>query len=148
SEVREGSLGRGGSGDTVARMEGDEFSFLLDNVKAVGNATRVADRLQQEFTMPFTLEGGEVFLTACIGIACSHPGYENGEHLLRDATTAMLQAKAIGRAGFVMFDKAMHQQAMARLKLEGDLRQAVGRKEFRPGYQPSAGLKEGRISRL
>ena len=145
-EVSQRILRRVRSADTVARMEGDEFSFLLDNVKAVGNATRVADRLQQEFTMPFTLEGGEVFLTACIGITCSHPGYENGEHLLRDATAAMLQAKAIGRAGFVMFDKAMHQQAMARLKLEGDLRQAVEHKEFRLVYQPIVELKEGRIA--
>ncbi|HEX8751637.1 MAG TPA: GGDEF domain-containing response regulator, partial [Nitrospira sp.] len=145
-EVSQRILRRVRSADTVARMEGDEFSFLLDNVKAVGNATRVADRLQQEFATPFTLEGREVFLTACIGIACSHAGYENGEHLLRDATAAMLQAKAIGRAGFVIFDKAMHQEAMARLKLEADLRQAVEHKEFRLVYQPIVDLKEGRIA--
>src|SRR4029079_18223515 len=107
---------------TVARMEGDAFTLLIDNLKAVGNATRVADRLQEEFSAPFVLEQGEVFLTPYIGITCSHAGYENGEHLLRDATTAMLQARAMGRAGFVIFDKAMHQQAMARLKIEGDLR--------------------------
>jgi diguanylate cyclase (GGDEF)-like protein len=145
-EVSQRILRRVRSADTVARMEGDEFSFLLDNVKTIGNATRVADRLQQEFAMPFTLNGQEVFLTACVGIACSHAGYENGEHLLRDATAAMLQAKAIGRAGFVIFDKAMHQQAMARLKLEGDLRQAVEHHEFRLVYQPIVELKEGRIS--
>lgn len=87
-----------------------------------------------------------MFLTACIGIACSHAGYENREHLLRDATAAMLQAKAIGRAGFVIFDKAMHQQAMARLKMEGDLRQALERKEFRLAYQPIVQLQGGRIA--
>lgn len=145
-EVSQRILRRVRSADTVARMEGDEFSFLLDNVKTVGNATRVADRLQQEFALPFTLDDQEVFLTACIGIVCSHAGYENGEHFLRDATTAMLQAKAIGRAGFVIFDKAMHQQAMARLKLEGDLRQAVEHHEFRLVYQPIVELKEGRIA--
>jgi diguanylate cyclase (GGDEF)-like protein len=145
-EVSQRILRRVRSADTVARMEGDEFTFLLDNVKAVGNATRVADRLQQEFARPFTLEGREVFLTACIGITCSHAGYENGEHLLRDATTAMLQAKAIGRAGFVIFDKAMHQQAMVRLKLEGDLRQALEHKEFQLVYQPIVELREGRIA--
>ena len=145
-EVSQRILRRVRSADTVARMEGDSFTFLLDNVKAVGNATRVADRLQQEFATPFKLEGHEVFLTACIGITCSHAGYDNGEQLLRDATTAMLQAKAIGRAGFVIFDKAMHQQAMARLKLEGDLRQALDHKEFRLVYQPIVGLKEGRVA--
>lgn len=145
-EVSQRILRRVRSADTVARMEGDEFTFLLDNLKAIGNATRVADRLQQEFSTPFTLGGREVFLTAGMGIACGHAGYENGEQVLRDATTAMLQAKAIGRAGFVIFDKAMHQQAMARLKLEGDLRQAVERSEFRLAYQPIVALQGGRIA--
>ena len=58
----------------------------------------------------------------------------------------MLQAKARGRAGFVIFDKAMHQQAMARLKIEGDLRQALDRKEFRLAYQPIVDLNEGRVT--
>jgi diguanylate cyclase (GGDEF)-like protein len=145
-EVSQRILRRVRSADTVARMEGDAFTLLIDNLKALGNATRVADRLQHEFATPFTLESREVFLTPCIGIACSHGGYESGEHLLRDATTAMLQAKAIGRAGFVIFDKAMHHQAMARLKIEGNLRQALDRKEFRLAYQPIVQLQEGRIA--
>ena len=145
-EVSQRILRRVRSADTVARMEGDAFTLLIDNLKAVSNATRVADRLQQEFAAPFVLEQGEVFLTPCIGIACSHAGYESGEHLLRDATAAMLQAKAAGRAGFVIFDKAMHQQAIARLKIEGDLRQALDRQEFRLAYQPIVDLTEGRIA--
>ncbi len=131
--------------DTVARMEGDEFALLLDNMKAVGNATRVAVRLQQEFAMPSTVEGRQVILTASMGIACCDAEYESGQHLLRDATTAMYQAKAIGRAGFVIFDTAMHEQAMARLKLESDLRQALERKEFRLEYQPIVALKSGHV---
>jgi diguanylate cyclase (GGDEF)-like protein len=145
-EVSQRILRRVRSADTVARMEGDAFTLLIDNLKAVSNATRVADRVQQEFAAPFVLEQGEVFLTPCIGIACSHAGYESGEHLLRDATAAMLQAKEAGRSGFVIFDKAMHQQAMARLKIEGDLRQALDRKEFRLAYQPIIDLKEGRVA--
>jgi diguanylate cyclase (GGDEF)-like protein len=145
-EVSQRILRRIRSADTLARMEGDAFTLLIDNLKAMGNATRVADRLQQEFATPFTLEDREVFLTPYIGIASSHTGYENGEPLLRDATTAMLQAKATGRAGFVIFDKAMHQEAMARLKMEGDLRQALDRREFQLAYQPIVQLQEGRIT--
>lgn len=145
-EVSQRILRRVRSADTVARMEGDAFTLLIDNLKAIGNATRVADRIQQEFATSFVTEEGEIFLTPCIGIACSHPGYESGEHLLRDATAAMLQAKASGRAGFVIFDKTMHQQAMARLKIEGDLRQALDRKEFRLAYQPIVDLNEGRVT--
>ena len=144
-EVSRRILRRVRSVDTVARIEGDAFTLLIDNLKAVENAMRVADRLQQEFSAPFALEQGEVFLTPFIGIACSHAGYESGEHLLRDATAATMQAKAAGHAGFVIFDKAMHQQAMARLKIEGDLRQALDRKEFRLAYQPIVDLAEGRI---
>ncbi len=145
-EVSQRILRRVRSADTVARMEGDAFTLLIDNLKAIGNATRVADRIQQEFATSFVTEEGEIFLTPCIGIACSHAGYESGEHLLRDATAAMLQAKATGRAGFVIFDKTMHQQAMARLKIEGDLRQALDRKEFRLAYQPIVDLNEGRVT--
>ena len=133
------------SADTVARMEGDEFALLLDNMKAVGNATRVAVRLQQEFAMPSTVEGRQVILIASMGIACCNTGYESGDHLLRDATTAMHRAKASGRTGFVMFDPAMHEQAMGRLKLESDLRQALERQEFRLEYQPIVALKSGHV---
>lgn len=145
-EVSQRILRRVRSADTVARMEGDEFAFLLDDLKAVGNATRVAERLQREFATPFTLEGRQVFLTVSMGIASSASGYESSELLLRDATTAMHQAKASGRAGFVIFDRAMHEQAMARLKLEADLRQALPREEFRLEYQPIVALATGSVA--
>src|SRR6185295_17562278 len=128
-EVSQRMVRRVRSADTVARMEGDEFACLLDNLKAIGNATRVADRLQQEFATPFTVEDRQIVLTASMGLTCWHAGYESGEQLLRDATTAMHRAKASGRTGFMMFDPAMHEQAMARLKLEAALRQALERQE-------------------
>ena len=145
-EISQRILRRVRSVDTVARMEGDEFALLLDNMKAVGNATHVAVRLQQEFAMPSIVEGRQVTLTASMGIACCNAEYESGEHLLRDATTAMHQAKALGRAGFVIFDTAMHEQAMARLRLESDLRQALKRQEFRLEYQPIVSLKAGHVA--
>lgn len=145
-EVSQRMLRRVRSADTVARMEGEEFAFLLDNMKAVGNVTRVADRLQQEFARPFTVEGRQVLLTASMGIACCNAEYVRGDHLLRDATTAMHQAKTLGRAGFVIFDPAMHEQAMVRLKLESDLRQALERQEFRLEYQPIVALKSGHVA--
>ncbi|HEY6085650.1 MAG TPA: EAL domain-containing protein [Nitrospira sp.] len=145
-DVGQRILRRVRTADTVARMDGDEFAFLLDNLKAVGHATRVAERLQREFSTPFLVEQRQVFLTTSIGIASCHPGYENGEHLLRDATTAMHQAKAVGGGGFVIFDKAMHEQAMVRLKLEADLRQALDRNEFRLHYQPIVALSTGHVA--
>jgi predicted signal transduction protein with EAL and GGDEF domain len=81
-----------------------------------------------------------------MGIAYWHANYESGDQLLRDATTAMHQARALGRAGFVIFDSAMHEQAMVRLKLESDLRQALEREEFRLEYQPIMDLKSGQVA--
>jgi diguanylate cyclase (GGDEF)-like protein len=81
-EVSQRILRRVRSADTVARMEGDEFAFLLDDLKVPGNATRVAERLQREFAAPFTLEGRQVFLTVSMGIASSHTGYQSSESLL------------------------------------------------------------------
>ena len=145
-EVSQRMLRRVRSADTVARMEGYEFAFLLDNLKVAGNAMRVADRLQQEFATPFTVEGQEIVLTASMGLMCCTPGYESGDQLLRDATTAMHQAKTFGRRGFVMFDPVMHEQAMTRLKLEGELRHALERQEFQLAYQPIVALKSGQIA--
>ena len=145
-DVSQRMLRRVRSADTMARMEGDEFAFLLDNLKTLSNATRVADRLQQEFAAPFTVQGQQIMLTASLGLTCCHAGYESGDHLLRDATTAMHRAKASGRTGFVMFDPAMHAQAMGRLKLEADLRQALERQEFRLAYQPIVALTSGQVA--
>ena len=145
-EVSQRILRRVRSADTVARMEGDEFAFLLDSLQAVSNAMRVADRLQQEFATPFTVEGRQILLTASMGLTCCNTGYESGDHLLRDATTAMHRAKASGRTGFVIFDPAMHEQAMGRLKLESDLRQALKRQEFRLAYQPIVALEAGSVA--
>lgn len=132
--------------DTVARLGGDEFAVLLDDLKAVSNAPRVANRLQQEFAKPFNLEGRDVFMTASIGIADSTAGYERTDDVLRDAGAAMYRAKRLGKACFVMFDPAMHTQAMARLQLEADLRQALEHDEFRLDYQPIISLGTGSVT--
>ena len=145
-EVSQRLLRRVRSADTVARMEGYEFAFLLDNLKADSNAMRVADRLQQEFATPFTVEGRDIVLTAHMGLMCCNQGYESSEQLLRDATTAMHQAKTADRTGFVIFDPVMHEQAMARLKLEVDLRHALERQQFRLEYQPIVALKPGCVA--
>ncbi len=126
-------------GDTVARLGGDEFTILLDDMRDPADAVQVADRIIEQMTKPFQLEGHEVFATASIGIA---PGahYEKPEDLLRDADTAMYRAKERGKNCYEVFDAAMHSRAVARLQLETDLRKALERKEFRVYYQPIVSL--------
>ncbi|MCI0411207.1 EAL domain-containing protein [bacterium] len=77
-------------GDTVARLGGDEFAILLDDIKDISDATRIADRIQKELTLPFHLEGHEVFTTASIGIALSGTQDNRARDTLLDAETLIL----------------------------------------------------------
>ena len=131
--------------DTVARFGGDEFAVLLEEIKGVNDATRIARRIQQELSKPVSLQGHEVFTTASIGIALTTSGYERPDDLLRDAETAMYRAKADGRACYRIFDADMHARSLSTLHLETELRQAMERKEFQVYYQPVISLKTGKM---
>ena len=132
-------------GTTVAHVGADEFAVLLEGIKEVNDAVRVAKRIQEELQAPFDVEGHEVFTSTSIGIAVSSPEYERPEDLLRDADTAMFRAKALGKASYVVFDAGMHVRAVSLLKLETELRRAVQREEFRVHYQPIVLLEDGKI---
>jgi diguanylate cyclase (GGDEF)-like protein/PAS domain S-box-containing protein len=132
--------------DLVARIGGDEFAILLDDLEGEGSATMAAARLQHALRQPFSIGGRDVFSTASIGIAFSRDGAEDPEELLRDADTAMFRAKERGRARHEVFDKSMHSRAVALLDLETDLRHALERHEFRLHYQPINRLRSGEIT--
>ena len=132
-------------GDTVARLGGDEFAILIHRVEDASGAIHVADRIQDILSMNFSIDGNDVMVTASIGIAHSSTGYTNPEEILRDADIAMYRAKAEGKARYEIFDRDMHQSAVALLKLETELRRSVHRGEFIMNYQPIVSLKGGRI---
>lgn len=133
-------------GDTVARLGGDEFIVLLEDLAEMNDAMMIADRIQQELSLPFALNGNEVFTTASIGIAVSAADYERPGDVIRDADTAMYRAKAQGRARHEIFHRKMHHQAVKLLRLETDLRRAVDRNEFEVYYQPIITLSNDRIA--
>ena len=132
--------------DTVARLGGDEFAILLDELEDARTAIAVAERIQAELAQPFNLGGHEVYTTASIGITLSATGYDEPEHVLRDADTAMYRAKEKGKARHELFDQVMHARAVALLKLENDLRRAVERSDFQVHYQPIIALDTGQIT--
>lgn len=133
------------TGDTFARLGGDEFTILLDGIDDVQDAIQVGDRILKELTLPFNLNGHEVFTTASIGIALSTTSYDKPEDVLRDADTTMYRAKAGGKARSEVFDSTMRIQAIARLQLETDLQWALKRQEFQLYYQPIVSLNNGNI---
>lgn len=132
--------------DTVARLGGDEFAILLDGIESNSDVLHVAERLQEDLIQPYYIGGQEVFTTASIGITLSTTGYESAETILRDADTAMYRAKQNGKARYELFDKDMHADAVAMLRLESDLRRALDRSELVVFYQPIVSLKEEKIS--
>src|SRR5439155_1228057 len=97
--------------DSVARLSGDEFTILLEDVQSAADARRVADRLREELRVPFWLGAHEVFSGASIGIAHGSAAYAQPEDILRDADTALYRAKAQGRGRCVEFDASMHDRA-------------------------------------
>jgi diguanylate cyclase (GGDEF)-like protein/PAS domain S-box-containing protein len=139
------TVARLGEGFIVARMGGDEFTVLLDDLKDPGDAKLAAERLMKSVTAPFMLGGREVFTSMSIGIALSNPGYEQAEDILRDADTAMYRAKSRGKARYEIFDADMRASVVARLQLEMDLRRALEHGEFHNVYQPIVSLAAGEI---
>jgi predicted signal transduction protein with EAL and GGDEF domain len=133
------------SEEVLARMGGDEFTVLLEEIRDCGDAIRVAERIQERLSIPFIVEGQEVVTTASIGIAFCATSYTNSEELVRDAEIAMYRAKREGKARCQVFDNAMHAFAVKRLRLETDLRRALELGEFRVHYQPIVSLQSGKI---
>ncbi len=131
--------------DTVARLGGDEFVVLLEDVQDSTNATRVAERIQNNLALPHDLDGHKVFVFVSIGIVLSEARYERADDILRDADIAMYHSKGLGLGRYVIFDLAMLDRVMTRSELETDLRKALEHQEFIVHYQPIQNLKTHQI---
>jgi diguanylate cyclase (GGDEF)-like protein len=132
--------------NTLARLGGDEFAILLTEIPNSHHAIELADQILESFSKPFQLERHEVFINASIGIVIGHDEYNEPEHLLRDADTAMYRAKALGKGQYHIFDPAMHAAALERLQLETDLRRGLEQQELVVHYQPIINLNTGKIA--
>jgi diguanylate cyclase (GGDEF)-like protein/PAS domain S-box-containing protein len=132
-------------GDTVARLGGDEFAVLLDGAPGAEGARRTAETIHRALCAPVPLDGFEVFTSASIGIAVSGAGADGPDALLRGADAAMHRARAAGPGRCEVYDGAMHARALARLRMETDLRRALDRGEVTAHYQPIVSLATGRV---
>jgi diguanylate cyclase (GGDEF)-like protein len=131
--------------DTVARLGGDEFAIILPNIAGTRSVTTVAEQIVRSLSEPFLVGQQESYVSASIGIAICPLDGRDSEELLRKADTAMYRAKDGGRGRFVYFEERMNAEAVERMALERELRQALLRNEFTLHYQPQLDLRTGRV---
>jgi len=134
-------------GDTVARIGGDEFNVVLEDLSDAMEAERVAQKLIAAFEMPLELDDGqEVVISPSIGISLYPDHAQTPTDLLKFADTAMYQAKDHGRKTYKVYTESMDAAARLRATLVGALRKALERGEFRLVYQPKLSLLDERIT--
>jgi len=132
-------------GDTLARLAGDEFAILLDELDDRDDVTAVARRVGKRLEAPFEVDAMEIAVRASIGISLGQRPDDRPEDLMRDADVAMYAAKARGKGGYQVFEPHMRQAVVRRMELKADLRHALERGELQVHYQPYIKLADESI---
>ena len=131
--------------DTVARMGGDEFIFILPGLRSQADAAEPAQKLLEAARQPVRLDGQELFVTASIGVSVFPDDGRERDLLLRHADAALYRAKSRGRNRFELFDPGLAAQAAARVRLDADLRRASEQNQLQLVYQPQINLRTGKV---
>jgi diguanylate cyclase (GGDEF)-like protein/PAS domain S-box-containing protein len=132
--------------DTVARMGGDEFTIVLDELRSVEDAELVAEKIVHEITMPVSIGSHIICPTASIGISVYPETGQTGEALVTNADAAMYQAKAEGRNGRQTYTRELEFEASRKRELEDGLSHALSLNEFELVYQPQICMKTGVVT--
>jgi diguanylate cyclase (GGDEF)-like protein len=122
--------------DTFARLGGDEFTILVPDVKGKEQCANLAERVLGAFDEPFSVGGKMLPVQASIGLAAHPEDGDDVETILKNADTAMYQAKANGRNTYVLYDPGMSTRAQLRFSLEAGLRNAIEKEQLSVHYQP------------
>lgn len=133
-------------GDTIARVGGDEFAILIENIEEIDDAISTAESIRNEMARPFVFGDSRIQSTVSIGLAPWSRHYEQPEMILRDADTALSEAKHAGRDRCEVFSAELREASVRFLENDTDLRGAAERGEFRAYYQPIVELKTGRLA--
>jgi diguanylate cyclase (GGDEF)-like protein len=134
------------AGDTVGRLGGDEFAVVLSNLATAQDGNLVAQKIMSSFKDPFRLEeGGEIYVTASIGISLYPDDSTDQDALIKNADAAMYRAKEVGRNAYRFYTPEMNARALELLSMESSLRRALDRREFLLYYQPKVNVTSGEI---
>lgn len=132
--------------DTVARMGGDEFAFILGETDEAESISLVARRILSTFDAPVEVGGRKLHVTATLGISLYPNDGENVPTLIKNADAAMYRAKERGKARYCFYTLDLTATALERLEIENDLRVALKQDDFELHYQPQYDLSEGRLT--
>jgi diguanylate cyclase (GGDEF)-like protein len=130
----------------IGRLGGDEFEAVLPTMHDGPGLASLAERLIQQISMPYSIEGHNISIGASVGIAIAPPVGTCADALIRNADLALYSAKAAGRGTFCFFAPEMHSEAQDRQILENDLRKAIGRGELQLVYQPVVNAQSEELS--
>ena len=129
-------------GDTLARVGGDEFALLIEDVRWASQPAEVAQRLLVALDTPFEVAGHEISLGASVGVAVSAVADSSAIELLRNAGIAMFRSKEHGMSHYDVFESFMHEEVADQLELESDLRHAIDNDQLVVYYQPLVDLTD------
>jgi diguanylate cyclase (GGDEF)-like protein/PAS domain S-box-containing protein len=132
--------------DTVSRQGGDEFVVLLSEVAQAENPTIAVRRMLKAVAKAHSIDHHDLHITCSIGVSVYPDDGLDAETLIKNADTAMYQAKENGPQSYRFFKPAMNVRAVARQSIEEDLRRALERQEFALHYQPKIDLVTGKIT--
>jgi diguanylate cyclase len=133
------------AGDTAARLSGDEFAVLCEDVAGERHAVGVAERVAEALRSPFAIGGDEVYARSSVGIALAVHGDEEAETLLREADAAMYRAKQRGGGVYEVYDEGMRTRTARRHDTEVALRRAIDRGELAVRFLPEIDLQTGAV---
>ena len=133
------------SGDTVARISGDEFAILIDRVSSSEEVVRLTQTIKRELAKVIEVDEYKLFVTASVGISMYPQDAKDAESLMKAADAAMCQAKYLGRDCYRFYTFGLNERASERLMLEGALRQAIEKDELIVYYQPQLDMQTGEV---
>ena len=131
--------------DVLARLQGDEFTLLFANPRSMEQVIRMGERILTLIEEPISLAGAMLPITASIGVCRVSESAAEAAEILRDADTAMYEAKRQGGSRCVLYNSAMHEEAIAELQAKLELKAAVEHEEFELYYQPLVRMEDASI---
>jgi EAL domain-containing protein (putative c-di-GMP-specific phosphodiesterase class I) len=128
-----------------ARLGGDEFIVLLSEIRKIEDALKIAERINDAMSIPFSLVNQEIFVSVSTGIAVYPVDGNSSDILLKNADSAMYYAKEQGRNNYQFYMQSMNARALECLTMENDLRRALDNDELLLYYQPQVDIIHGRV---